>query len=200
MLTGLTVEPRLDGDNYDCRCQKLIPQILGQRCADDGRNWLRQLCGEPLGGEPLGRERGAKAEQLEQVAAGSDQRPLAIDLIQASQQQLPEPPTLLDLAEDRLHCCHPKGVTFPTLFRQQLPPHPVPGGQMIGDAETSLGACLGTTPVLATVSSIMATACRWSDAWLLTCAPQSPDGRCPPPPDPPQADTPGRSPDFPALA
>ena len=43
------------------------------------------------------------SDQFEQVVAGADQRPLAVDLFQAPQQELPETPALLDLAEDRLH-------------------------------------------------------------------------------------------------
>ena len=50
--------------------------------------------------------RPTKAEQLEQVVADADQRPLALHLLQTPQQELPEPSALLDLAEDRLHRPH----------------------------------------------------------------------------------------------
>ena len=49
-------------------------------------------------------------------------------------QELPEAPTSLDLAEDRLHRGHAQGVALTTPFGPQLPTHPVPGGQLIGDA------------------------------------------------------------------
>ena len=39
-----------------------------------------------------GVSRETKAEQFEQVVAGADQRPLAVDLLQSSQQELPEAP------------------------------------------------------------------------------------------------------------
>ena len=48
----------------------------------------------------------AEAEQLEQVVAGADQRPLALHLLQTPQEELPEAPALLDLAEHRLHRTH----------------------------------------------------------------------------------------------
>ena len=44
-----------------------------------------------------------KAEQFEQVVACADQRPFAVHLLQSPQQELPESPALLDLAEYRLH-------------------------------------------------------------------------------------------------
>ena len=59
-----------------------------------------------------GVSRETKAEQFEQVVAGADQRPLAVDLLQSSQQELPEAPARLDLAEDRLHRLHAQGVTL----------------------------------------------------------------------------------------
>ena len=46
------------------------------------------------------------AEQFEQVVGGADQGPFALDLLQTSQEELPEASTLLDLAEDRLHGFH----------------------------------------------------------------------------------------------
>ena len=42
-----------------------------------------------------------KAEQFEQVVACADQRPFAVHLLQSPQQELPESPALLDLAEYR---------------------------------------------------------------------------------------------------
>ena len=47
-----------------------------------------------------------KAEQFEQVVACADQRPFAVHLLQSPQQELPESPALLDLAEYRLHSLH----------------------------------------------------------------------------------------------
>ena len=55
-----------------------------------------------------------KAEQFEQVVAGADQRPFAVHLLQSPQQELPESPALLDLAEYRLHSLHPQSVALPT--------------------------------------------------------------------------------------
>ena len=78
-------------------------------------------------------------EQLEQVVAGEDQRPLALDLLQTPQQELPETAALLDLAEYRLHRCHPQHVALPAPFRPQLTPHPIPGGQMTGYASSRRG-------------------------------------------------------------
>ena len=56
-----------------------------------------------------------KAEQFEQVVACADQRPFAVHLLQSPQQELPESPALLDLAEYRLHSLHPQSVALPTL-------------------------------------------------------------------------------------
>ena len=50
--------------------------------------------------------RAYEAKQLEQVVAGADEGPLALDLLQSPQQELAEAPALLDLAEDRLHRHH----------------------------------------------------------------------------------------------
>ena len=55
-----------------------------------------------------------KAEQFEQVVACADQRPFAVHLLQSPQQELPESPALLDLAEYRLHSLHPQSVALPT--------------------------------------------------------------------------------------
>ena len=55
-----------------------------------------------------------KAEQFEQVVACADQRPFAVHLLQSPQQELPESPALLDLAEYRIHSLHPQSVTLPT--------------------------------------------------------------------------------------
>ena len=49
-----------------------------------------------------------KAEQFEQVVAGAYQRPFAVHFLQSPQQELPESPALLDLAEYRLHSLHPQ--------------------------------------------------------------------------------------------
>ena len=81
-----------------------------------------------------GVSRETEPEQLEQVVAGADQRPLAVDLFQARQEELAEAPSLLDLAEDRLHSGHPQGVALTTTPGLQLAPHPVPGGQVLGYA------------------------------------------------------------------
>ena len=56
-----------------------------------------------------------KTEQFEQVVACADQRPFAVHLLQSPQQELPESPALLDLAEYRLHSLHPQSVALPTL-------------------------------------------------------------------------------------
>ena len=48
------------------------------------------------------------------MASTADQGPLGVDLLQTPQQELPEAPTRLDLAEDRLHRFHPQSVAFPT--------------------------------------------------------------------------------------
>ena len=48
-----------------------------------------------------------------QVAC-ADQRPFAVHLLQSPQQELPESPALLDLAEYRLHSLHPQSVALPT--------------------------------------------------------------------------------------
>ena len=56
----------------------------------------------------------AKAEQFEQVVACADQRPFAVHLLQSPQQDLPESPALLDLAEYWLHSLHPQSVALPT--------------------------------------------------------------------------------------
>ena len=55
-----------------------------------------------------------KAKQFEQVVACADQRPFAVHLLQSPQQELPESPALLDLAEYRLHSLHPQSVALPT--------------------------------------------------------------------------------------
>ena len=52
-------------------------------------------------------------EQFEQVVACADQRPFAVHLLQSPQQELPESPALLDLAEYRLHSLHPQSVALP---------------------------------------------------------------------------------------
>ncbi len=70
---------------------------------------------------------GPEAEQLQQVVASADQLPFPVHLRQTPQQELPEAPALLDLAEYRFHRLHSKGVAFPAPFRPQLAPHPVPG-------------------------------------------------------------------------
>ena len=75
-----------------------------------------------------------EAEQLQQVVPGADQQPLPVHLRQTPQQELPESPALLDLAEHRFHRLHPEGVAFPAPFRSQLAPHPVPGRQSLGYA------------------------------------------------------------------
>ena len=48
-------------------------------------------------------QQSTKAKLLEQVVSGADERPLSLNLFQSPQQELPETPALLDLAEDRLH-------------------------------------------------------------------------------------------------
>ena len=48
----------------------------------------------------------SEPEQFEQVVAGADEGPLALDLLQSRQQELAEAPALLDLAENRLHRLH----------------------------------------------------------------------------------------------
>ncbi len=75
-----------------------------------------------------GVSRETEPEQFEQVVAGADQRPLALYLLQVPQEELPETPALLDLAEDQLHRLHAQGVALTTTPGLQLAPHPVPGG------------------------------------------------------------------------
>jgi hypothetical protein len=49
--------------------------------------------------------RSSVAEQLQQIVRGGDQVPLAIDLLQALQQEAAQAPDLLDLAVHRLYDC-----------------------------------------------------------------------------------------------
>ena len=72
--------------------------------------------------------------QLEQVVAGADQRPLALDLLEPPQLELAEASPLLDLAEYRLDGFHAQCVALTNPFGPQLPPHPVPGGELTGYA------------------------------------------------------------------
>ena len=87
---------------------------------------------------------GPEAEQLQQVVADADEQPLPVHLRQTPQQELPEAPALLDLAEHRFNRLHPEGVAFPFPFRPQLAAHPVPGGQSLRYAATGAGG--GTQP------------------------------------------------------
>ena len=68
--------------------------------------------------------------------SGADEQPLLVHLRQTPQQELPEAPALLDLAEHRLNRLHPEGVALPSVFRPQLAPHPVPDRQSFGYAAT----------------------------------------------------------------
>ena len=104
---------------------------MGRRSQPVG--WTSHALGQP-GGPCSSGGQSAAAEQLEQVVASADQGPLGVDLLQTPQQELPEAPARLDLAEDRLHRLHPQSVTLTTPFGLQLPPHPVPGGEMTGYA------------------------------------------------------------------
>ena len=61
-----------------------------------------------------------KAEQLQQVVAGADERPFAVNFLQAPRQELPEAPALLDLAEHRFHRLHPERVALPAPLRRRL--------------------------------------------------------------------------------
>ena len=56
------------------------------------------------------------AEQLQQVVTGADQRPLALNLLQSPQQELPEASALLDLSEYRLHRLHAQRIALATPF------------------------------------------------------------------------------------
>ena len=79
---------------------------------------------------------GPEAEQLQQVVADADEQPLPVHLRQTPQQELPEAPAVLDLAEHRFNRLHPEGVAFTFPFRPQLAAHPVPGGQSLRYAAT----------------------------------------------------------------
>lgn len=57
-----------------------------------------------------GRQRMAKLEKLEQVLFGADEQPLALHLRQSPEQELPEAPPLLDLAEHGFHGGHAQGI------------------------------------------------------------------------------------------
>ena len=58
-----------------------------------------------------------ETEQLQQVVADADEQPFPVHLRQTPQQELSEAPALLDLAEHRLNCLHPKGVALTSPFR-----------------------------------------------------------------------------------
>ena len=51
------------------------------------------------------------ARQFEQVVGGADEAPLGSDLFEASEMELPEPSSLLDLTEHRLDGLLSKSVT-----------------------------------------------------------------------------------------
>ena len=98
-----------------------------------GKNGFVNYAANPWAGNLV-----AKPEQLEQVVAGADQPtiPLSPSPRVPRQQELPEPSTLLNLAE---YPAPPSpsvsALNVPGLFRQQLPTHPVPQvRQLIGDA------------------------------------------------------------------
>ena len=121
-----------------------------------------------------------KAEQFQQVVAGADEQPLPVHLRQAPQQELPEAPALLDLAEHRFNCLHTQGVAFPPSFRPQLAAHPVPDRQSLGNA--SPGRWLQHQALAGLLRR---------DEWVHSQGrvgwwpepPRSPAGHCPPPPD-----------------
>ena len=95
-----------------------MPPILGQRCADDGKNGFVNYAADPWAGNL------AKPEQLDRCRSATT--PLSPSPVPAAGTA----GTLALLAE---YYRHPQRVT-PTLFRQQLPTHPVPRRQLIGDA------------------------------------------------------------------
>ena len=92
------------------------------------------IAGDP--GPEIAGDPGPETEQLQQVVAGADEQPFPVHLRQTPQQELPEAPALLDLAEHRFNRLHPKGVALTSSFRPQLAPHPVPDGQSLGYAAT----------------------------------------------------------------
>ena len=83
-----------------------------------------------MSGELWGTQPAPEPEQLQQVVAGADEQSLPVYLFQAPQQELPEASPLLDLPEHRLHRLFAQPVALPSPFRSQLPPHPVPGGEI----------------------------------------------------------------------
>ena len=85
-------------------------------------------------GSPRSGRRGPEPELLQQVVPPADQGPLPVHLLQAPQQELPESPALLDLSEHWLHRLFPNREAPPAPLRPQLPPHPVPGGEIGGYA------------------------------------------------------------------
>lgn len=63
--------------------------------------------------------------ELAQVVSCTDESPLAPNLLQAAQQELPKPATLLDLPEHRLHDLLASGVDGPPPLRAELPAHTI---------------------------------------------------------------------------
>ena len=55
-------------------------------------------------------QREPKLEELAQVVSGANKQPFPPPLRQSPEQELPEAPPLLDLAEDRLHSGHAQGI------------------------------------------------------------------------------------------
>ena len=53
-------------------------------------------------------------------AKTNDERPFLVHPLQPWQQELAEPPSLLDLPEYRLHRCHSQGVPLPPRFVRSL--------------------------------------------------------------------------------
>lgn len=63
--------------------------------------------------------------ELQHVVGRTDQRPFAADLVMAPRQELPEPASLLDLAEDRPDRDFPFGVQASPALRAQRAAHAV---------------------------------------------------------------------------
>ena len=63
---------------------------------------------------------GPETEQLQQVVAGADEQPFPVHLRQTPQQELPEAPALLDLAEHRFNRLHPKAQRSRPRFVRSL--------------------------------------------------------------------------------
>ena len=85
-----------------------------------------------------------QAGQLEQVVSDADQGPFALHLLRIPQLELPEPLSLLDLAEDRPHRRYTQGVTPPASLVLQLAVYLVSRREILGDA--SFGAAGGWWP------------------------------------------------------